>query len=133
MNPFEAFGDLLKIVPHLVKRADRAAISLYTTPKPVSHGGVQIRGCSRFQPQNPLFTSTLLKPLGTDSKPFQHLVKRADHAAISLFSTPKYLSQGFQQIRESSRCYYMCSSSQNPKRRCLHVPFYISPGSIFEF
>jgi len=33
---------------HLVKRADRAAISLYLTPEHVSQGGVQIRGSLRY-------------------------------------------------------------------------------------
>ena len=56
----------------------------------------------------------------TQSRP--HLVKRADRAAISLYLTPKHVSQGGVQIRGSSRCHYMRYRSQNLKSE-VKYPF----------
>jgi hypothetical protein len=57
----------------------------------------------------------------TRSRP--HLVKRADRAAISLYLTPKHVSQGGVQIKRSSRFHYMRYSSQNPKPVVHMYPF----------
>jgi hypothetical protein len=65
--PFWSPWGMTRSPPHLVKRADRAAISLYLTLEHVSQGGVQIRGSSRchymrYSSQNPktALWSTLL-------------------------------------------------------------------------
>jgi hypothetical protein len=57
----------------------------------------------------------------TQTRP--HLIKRADRATISLYSTPKHVSQGDVHIRGSSRVYYMRYSSQNPKPVVHMYPF----------
>jgi hypothetical protein len=123
--PFWSPWGMSQTRPHVIKRADRAANSLYYHPNTFHKAGSRFEGphvfttCANHKTPKPVVPDVPFWSHWGMTQTRPHLIKRADRAAISLYSTPKHVSQGGVQIRGSSHFYYMRYSSQNPKMALL--------------